>query len=422
MSDAAVPSVGPGFAKPRLRVLYVSHTAVVSGAEWSLLELLHGVRGDVDPCLACPEGELAVLARELGVPVEVIRPVELSFRLSGRRTLLGFARLPLVALEIRRVARAFQADLVHANSMRAGLAAITARAIGAPRPIVHVRDAIPAGMAGRLVAAFLCRGASLVLANSRFTASKLGPTGHGRVQVLFNAVDLDRFGARNGGRRRVRNELGISPATPVLGVVAQLTPWKAQDDAIRILARVREGFDDAQLLLVGEAKFQDGFTRYDNAAYARELRQLASELGVAEAVRFVGERRDVPDVLNAIDVLLVPSWEEPFGRAVAEAMATGVPVVATAIGGPAELIEDGKSGLLLPPREPDRWAATVVGLLEDAGRRQLLRAGARAAVTTFGREEHAAAIVARYRRTLCTDGRGSGVRTSPARSADAVGR
>lgn len=420
MYSAGLRSHGPGFATRRFRVLYVNHTALVGGAEWSLLELLRGIRGDVDACLACPDGELAALARGLGIPVVVTRPVELSFRLSGSQTLLGLARFPRVALEIGRASRAFRADLVHANSVRAGLVAIAARAIRSPRPIVHVRDTIPPGIAGRLVAASLCRGASLVLANSQFTASTLGHTHRDRVHVVYNAVDLERFSARDGGREEVRGELAIPPTTPVLGVVAQLTPWKAQDDAIRILARVRDVFGDAQLLLVGEPKFKDSFTRYDNPAYGGRLRHLASELGVAEAVRFLGERRDVPDVLRAIDVLLVPSWEEPFGRSVPEAMAAGVPVVATAVGGPAELIQDGTSGLLLPPREPERWAAAVIGLLGDFGRQARLREGARSAVAAFSGEEHAAAIVAHYRRVLSGDRRQSVLETSSARSPDTV--
>src|SRR5207248_3224481 len=109
------------------------------------------------------------------------------------------------------------------------------------------------------------------------------------------------------------------------------------------------------LLLIGEARFTSGATRYDNTAYVQNLHELTDALDLGQAVRFVGHRNDVPEVLAALDIALLPSWEEPFGRVVVEAMAAGTPVVATAVGGPTEIIEEGINGLLVPPREPELW-------------------------------------------------------------------
>jgi glycosyltransferase involved in cell wall biosynthesis len=396
--QAAVRRYDVDAAVPPLRVLYVSHTGLVGGAEWSLLELLRGMNDAVESCLASPDGELASLAREAGVPVATIAPVRLSSRLDRWQTLSGLTGILRTANEIRRAAGSFDADLIHANSVRAGLAAIVARGLGAPPVIVHVRDTLPTGPTGSVISALIRHGAAGVLANSRFTASTLGSLGH-HAAVVYNPVDLDRFGP-SGNRGAVRRELAIQTETPVLGVVAQLTPWKAQDDAIRILARVRRTFPDAELLLAGEAKFTERFTRYDNRAYADYLRRLADGLGVTEAVRFLGERRDVPSVLAALDLLLVPSWHEPFGRSVLEAMAAATPVVATAVGGPAEAINAGENGLLLPPRDPECWARAVIDLLHDSARRGALAARGREAAIAYARSDHVAAVVAQYRRAL----------------------
>ena len=111
-----------------------------------------------------------------------------------------------------------------------------------------------------------------------------------------------------------------------------------------------------------------GTERYDNEAFLESLRRLAAQLGVADRVAFLGEREDVPDILAALDLLLVPSWEEPFGRVVIEAMSMSVPVIATNVGGPAEVVRDGEDGILLPPGRPATWAAVAFELLSDPGR------------------------------------------------------
>jgi L-malate glycosyltransferase len=101
------------------------------------------------------------------------------------------------------------------------------------------------------------------------------------------------------------------------------------------------------------------------AAFLAMLEDEVTRLGLGHRVVFTGERGDIPAVLAALDVLLVPSVEEPFGRTVAEAMAAGTPVIATTVGGPPEIIEDTLTGLLAPPGEPDQWARAITSVLDD---------------------------------------------------------
>jgi glycosyltransferase involved in cell wall biosynthesis len=186
----------------------------------------------------------------------------------------------------------------------------------------------------------------------------------------------------------------------VLGVVGQLTPWKGQDDAIRALARLREAHPDAQLVIAGSAKFVSRETRFDNPGYVRGLHALCEELGVADAVHFVGEREDIPDLLRALDVLLVPSWTEPFGRVVIEGMAMGIPVIATTDGGPAEIIEHGETGVLAPPREPQAWAEEAGRLLTAPERSAEIAARGRERAAGYAVERHVERLLAVYRRVL----------------------
>jgi glycosyltransferase involved in cell wall biosynthesis len=142
-------------------------------------------------------------------------------------------------------------------------------------------------------------------------------------------------------------------------VVAQLTPWKGQDAAIEALRILRDQGVDAHLLLIGSAKFVAASTRFDNNAYVEGLKARVADARLESRVTFMGERSDVRELISALDVLLLPSREEPFGRAVIEAMAMRVPVVATDVGGPREILTDGIGGFLVDPEDPPAWAEAI---------------------------------------------------------------
>ncbi|HEV3001377.1 MAG TPA: glycosyltransferase family 4 protein, partial [Solirubrobacteraceae bacterium] len=271
-----------------------------------------------------------------------------------------------------------------------------ARRLGGPPVVAHVRDWVPPGRAAALTLRVVAQGAALTVANSAFSAGQL-PAGVGEVLVVHNPVDLRRFDRAAHDRAAARAALGLEPDDEVLAVVAQLTPWKGQQDAIEALRLVRRERPRAKLLIAGSAKFTAASTRFDNVAYARELERAAAAPDLAGAVRLLGERDDVEAVLAAVDVLLVPSWREAFGRIAAEALAMEVPVVATNVGGPAETVRDGVDGVLLPPRRPGRWARAIAELLADPERRVAMgRAGAERVRGELGARAHAERIRAAY--------------------------
>ena len=224
--------------------------------------------------------------------------------------------------------------------------------------------------------------------------------------VVPNAVELSRFAGVGLPRADARARLGLRGDGPVLAVIAQITPWKGQDDAIRCVRELLPAHPGLQLLLVGSAKFDSAATRYDNNAFLETLRREVAGRGLADSVRFLGERRDVPEILGAVDLLLVPSWEEPFGRTIIEAMASGVPVVATEVGGPPEILGAGpeRSGLVLAPRQPRLWAREIQRLLGDpAELARMAGHGRDDARRRFGVERHVAAILGVAERVLGGD-------------------
>jgi glycosyltransferase involved in cell wall biosynthesis len=386
-----------------MRVLYVNQTADVSGAERSLLALIAGLEGEVEPLLACPDGTLAELAAEAGIEREPILGTQASFRLHPLHTSRGLAEIGHSALQVRSLARRRAPDLIHANTTRAALLALLARG---PRPpvLAHIRDWAPEGRFSRLVLGVVARRADLVVANSAYIARQFDDLTLRRpVEVVHNPVDLVKFDPAQADRAAARREFDLDEGTVALAVVAQLTPWKGQDDAIRALAELRAGGRDATLLLAGSAKFSGAGTQFDNRAYEQDLHSLAAELGVADRVRFLGERDDVPQVLAAADVLLLPSWREAFGRIAIEAMAMGVPVAATATGGPAEIVQPARNGLLLPAREPSAWARGLEPLVDSAETRVRMGKSGRERAEDFSVPVHAEQVLGAYRGLLAAD-------------------
>jgi glycosyltransferase involved in cell wall biosynthesis len=388
-----------------MRVLYVNHTADVSGGEHSLLGLLGALPAAVQPLVATPPGRLASAVAALGIPTTAIAATAGSLRLHPLHTPRTVAELSVAAAQVRRAARRHHADVVHANSIRAGIALGLARPPGAR--IVHVRDCLPAGALATATMRLIAATATTVVANSQYTARSVRAAApRARVEVVHNAVDLERWDPARIDRERARASLGRKgEGELLLGVLAQLTPWKGQATAIEALRLLREDGLDAHLLLIGSAKFVASATRFDNNAYVAGLHAQVAGAGLQERVSFLGEREDVPELVRALDVLLLPSEEEPFGRALLEAMALGVPVLATNVGGPPEIVEDGREGYLLPPHEPAAWAQAIRRLAaspEQAARMGL--AGRRRVEGEFTIDRHVASMLAVYERALARAG------------------
>lgn len=381
------------------RILYVNHTSQVSGGERSLLLLLSGLPDDVVAVLACPDGPLADAARAAGTPWIPITGTAGSLKLHPRYTAQAIRDLTGAAVEVRRACDELGIHIVHANSIRSGLIAALARRLGGPTTVAHLRDVLPPGAVSAMTIRTLDNGTDVVIGNSRYTLDHM-PSAFRRTptEVVHNPVDLARFDRGVVDAGALRRELGLGDGTRLLAVVAQITPWKGQDTAIRALAALRAGGRDAHLALVGSAKFVAKETRYDNEGFLRSLHALTCELGVAEHVTFLGEREDVPSIMAAADALLMPSWQEPFGRAVIESMAVGTPVVATTLGGTTEIVTDGDDGLLVPPREPDRWTQALERLLSDAELHGRIGAAGRERARAFALERHVERMLRVYER------------------------
>jgi glycosyltransferase involved in cell wall biosynthesis len=378
----------------------VNHTGDFSGAEAALMRLLDGLPASVERAVACPaDGPLAAALDAAGVERLDLPGTDLSFRLHPARTPAGAAALVASARVLARHQRRWRADVIHANGLRAGLMAVAPVARRRPPVVLQVHDRLGGGPAGEAVRRVLARGCADVLAVSKMTADAFNsglraPPAH----VVPISVDHRRFRLGGSDPAATRRELGVAEWTPLLGEVAQITPWKGQRVAIEAFARLRRTWPDAQLLLVGHVAFSGPGVRYDNHAYRAELEALVRELEVEDGVRFLGQRDDIPAIMAALDLLLLPSWQEPFGTVAVEAMAVGTVPLVGDDGGVAEYLQDGVNGRALPPRRPELWAAAAEDLLAD---REHLRAMGRRAVETaakFTQEAYARGCMTAYER------------------------
>jgi glycosyltransferase involved in cell wall biosynthesis len=375
------PAGGDEPAEPPTVLLLANFAELVGGGEESLLGLaacLDRRRLRVVGAVTA-EGGVAGRLRTLGVPVSVVPlPPVRPWTLPA----MGLAWWRLRRLLVReRVA------LVHTHGSRSALyAGLAVRRLGIPL-VWHVRIDEPDPRLDPL----LVRLASAIVANSAATGVRLSalPAAAGKVTIVPNGVDLARF-SPSPPAPELRRGLGLDATLPLVGFFGRLEHGKGVDVLLDAAARVH-------------AKLPTSFLFAGEGPLRERLAARAAAEGLP--VRFVGRRDDVPELMRLCAVVVLPSRREAFGRVLIEAMATGVPVVATTVGGIPEVCTDGVTGLLVPPEDPDALAVAIALTLTDQAATDARVAAAAADVRArFDLTAHAAAVHAVYARTLGVQG------------------
>ena len=366
------------------------------------MRLVAGLRGHHELAVACPDaGRLAEEVDRADVERVSIPAVDASLRLHPLQTPAGLRQLRAGASALGRRPGASGPTSVHANTPRVGIMGGIGLRGGDPPFVVRAHEHIPLSQLGRAVRSLIVREASSVAAVSDFTATRFNE-GLGRPVAtrVYNSIDHARFDPGRVSPAPLREELGLDPGARLIGQIAQITPWKAQDVSIRALAQLRADGFDAHLLLVGKVAFGGKHVRFDNHAFQGMLERLVDSLSVRHAVHFLGQREDVPEIMRALELTLLPSWEEPFGLVTVESMALGTPPLVSADGAGPELVEDGVTGRVLRPKRPDLWALAAAELLRDRDRLAQMGERGPEAASRFRDEVHAAEMVALYERAV----------------------
>lgn len=341
------------------------------------------------------EGSMLDLAQRLGVgPVSV----------PGLGRDISPLRDPASLTFLYRAFRSFRPDVVHTHTAKAGaVGRIAARLARVPVVVHtyhgHVFHSYFSPAKTRLFLAIeraLARRTDRLLAVSESVRDELlryRIAGPDRLVTLPLGLDLRGFLDVERARGALRRELGVGPATPLVGIIARLVPIKRHEDFLLAAGLVAERISEARMVVVG-----DGERRV-------ELEALAQNAGLGERVRFLGWRRDLERVYADLDVVVLTSANEGSPVSLIEAMAAGRAVVATRVGGVPDLVDDGVSGMLVPPRSPRAVADAVVALLADGERRRHLGEAGRKRVYPAYAVERLVADVERLYRELMSAGR-----------------
>jgi glycosyltransferase involved in cell wall biosynthesis len=397
----------PQCGKRKLCILYVSHSAQLYGAEQSLLQLLKGLDRDrFSPVVVLPqEGPLKQSIVDLGIPVEVVSSIKpwLTRRSGIMRLLHHIGLVPLLVRSVwvlTRLVSRYHIDLIHTNSLVVIDGALAARLSRIPH-IWHAREVLACGSPYHFLFGRFGRRAALslishlseyVIAISSAVCSSLSQTDRVcKFVVVYNAVDASTFNSPLP-RATTRQRLDVPDGTYLVGEVARLTPVKGYEDFAKAAAMVRRVVPNTRFVAVGDALRE---------SYRQEIAELIADLGMEHSFSLLGFWQDVADIIAALDLLVLPSHYEPFGRALIEAMAAGKPVVGTNVGGIPEIIEDGVTGLLVAPGSPDELAEAITKILKNPELAQRMgAAGRESAMARFSSERYVTQIQQIYRELI----------------------
>ena len=371
------------------RILYIHGIDSIGGAERDLLAMLNTLnRAEWEPHVACPSGgplHGMVSGASIAHHSLVLSP--------WRKWFSPFVRW-LGVNNLRMLLKQLQPALIHVNDIWWVPHTIRAVRNFAPKriPIVaHVRQEIEPEKISR----YYLDQVDAVIAISKQVEQALisGGVASRSVRTIYSGLDLSTLVPRKHDYKAIRFKLGLSSDALLLGTVANLFPRKGYDVMLRALPMILKAEPSTQYVIIGAGERE----------YEETLRELSKELGIAHCVHFYGFQDPVRPFLEAMDLYVHPARMEGFGIAVIEAMAAGRAVVATNVGGLPEVVEDGRTGLLVASDNPEALSSAVVSLLRDKIRREEMgECGAKLVRERFDLEVSVGAMEQVYRHVLAT--------------------
>lgn len=366
-----------------ISTLHLNTEPTWRGGEQQTLYLLKGLADRGHPLLLCAQkgSPMATRARDAGIETE-------ELRMRGEVD-------PIAIVRLARHVRRFRPDVVHFHTSHAHTLGILAAGLclrARPRTLLTRRvdfsiyrhsffglNHIKYGRVDRIVA--ISEAIRKVLIDDGIEAQ--------RIDCVPSGIDTSRFDVEPCELRR---EFGLHPHTRIVANVAFFADHKGQRYLVESAPAILEEFPDCAIFLIGEGPLRE------------PLRELAGKLGIADRVFFPGFRTDIPAILRAIDVYVMPSHKEGLGTSVLDALWCEVPLVAAAAGGIPEIVHHEENGLLVPPRDSAALASAVLRLLrspEEAAR--LGAAGPRTVASKYTAERMVEGNLRVYRRLLGRD-------------------
>ncbi|MCF8143858.1 MAG: glycosyltransferase [Deltaproteobacteria bacterium] len=347
--------------KKKLTILFLIGSLELGGAEGQMAALIGRLVGRGVNC------RLFVLESP-GPLYDSLKGIDLEIHDGGYRRKSGLVKKVVMLFRAQfrvfRVLAKLRPDVIHAYlPLTNFMGALAGRLSGVPL-VITSRRALGTHQdrykGWRIFDILSFRLSHLVTVNSRAVGrdSLIRDLGDPlKVRIIYNGIDALPFESAGSERAPVRRALGILPGEKVVVSIANLIPYKGLADLIEAAATVRERMPEVKFLLIGEDR-----------GIQKQLEEKAHRMGLSQQIVFLGQRLDVPELLAAGDLLALSSHEEGFSNVILEAMASGLPVVATDVGGNREAVMNGITGWLVPPRDPDAMADRILDLLSDKER------------------------------------------------------
>lgn len=352
-----------------LRVLFVSHDSDMYGAQQCLANFLMNVdRHVISPYVVCPyKGPLVEILERHDIPV-FVRSLQ-HWVTSGKQInanymtrLSGFLRgLRHRVWAIAHLIESHNIDVVYTNTCTCIEGALAAKITKRPH-VWHLHEIV---RSNRELRALLPQWAlnliipllsTRVLVNSRFVADAYRtPPAATKTYLVYNGINLSQFQRARPVDNPIFDQLHLSPKTKMVAIIGALHPRKGITTFIDAAAIVKANIDNVIFLVIGSG----------SSEFTNRLQNHVAEKALTGCVHFLGWRNDINEILAVADLLVVAAEQEPFGLTIVEAMASGMPVVATRSGGPEEIVLDGKTGLLVSPAKPQELAEGIIKVLQD---------------------------------------------------------
>jgi glycosyltransferase involved in cell wall biosynthesis len=334
-----------------MNILYLTDTGdIIGGGEISLLELLKNIdRSKFRPCVTAPKkGNFTDKANTLDIPVILIPLKKLKNPLNIPY-FLGQLRM------LTKVMREFNIDLVHSNST-GGFAFLggVASYIRKIPFIWHVRAVNFAGI-GDLIQSVLSTKVVVIseAVKKRFWWIPVKD----KIMLVYNGVNLGMFDI-SIDRNIFLSGIGCKEDDFLIGTIGRFVSWKGYEYFLKAAKIVLNEVPNAKFLIVG-------LNYSENNKYLHDLKSLTKSLDIKDNIIFMGESDNIPEILSSLDLFVLPSIGEPFGRVLIEAMASGKPIVAFKSGGVPEIVEESKTGFLVNPRDFDEMAKKIIYFLKN---------------------------------------------------------
>jgi len=341
------------------RIGYISPSVHLLGARISLAELLINLdRKKYLPLVVCPkDGPLTALLKDNGIDVRIIR-------FGNWRKVKYWPLVPATIYNLTELGRQEEISLWHSNEFWTFPYVYHAARRQKIPAICHFRcSRNPAQLPPRKIRLYKLHQADhiITVSESRTVLFKEFPDLGDHISVIPNGVNISKF--QDVKPSMFRNEMKIKNGEFLIGMVGLVSEHKGVTEMLHASAKLIRQNVPLKVVIVGPDRPK---------GYMKKMKDLARELDLLEDVVFTGFRRDVPNIMADLDLLVTPSREEAFGRVLIEAMAVGTPVIATTVGGIPEIISDPSLGVLIPPENADLLADAILNLLNDTEKRQTM--------------------------------------------------